>query len=83
MEDCITERNDMKEDKQKILDALLPVLQMTSYWEEIKGLKYDTTTEPRAYMEEVIVYYRNDYQKEINVGGDSASAMIKDVINGI
>ena len=64
------------ENKQKILDALLPALQETRNLHDLKGLFY------RSSMETVEAVFKNG-TKYANVAGDSGTAMNKDVINQI
>ncbi|MDD3363015.1 MAG: hypothetical protein PHW34_15215 [Hespellia sp.] len=65
------------EDKQKILDLLLPALQETRKLCDLKKLEYDAETE------DVIATFENGYQKKANVYYDSGTAMIRDVIDQI
>lgn len=64
----------MNEDKQKILDLLLPSLQATRNLHDLIGLDYDEESET------VIATFNNGYQKRVNVAIDSGTAMICDVI---
>lgn len=65
------------EDKQKILDLLLPTLQATRYFYNLEALEYEDKTET------VKATFRNGYTKSANVGCDSGIAMIRDVIKQI
>lgn len=67
----------MNEDKQKILDLLLPSLQATRNLHDLIGLDYDEESET------VIATFNNGYQKRVNVAIDSGTAMICDVIRQI
>lgn len=67
----------MEEDKQKILDLLLPALQATRNLHDLIGLDYDEESET------VIATFNNGYQKRVNVAIDSGTAMICDVIRQI
>ena len=67
----------MNEDKQKILDLLLPSLQATRNLHDLIGLDYDEESET------VIATFNNGYQKRVNVAIDSGTAMICDVIHQI
>lgn len=67
----------MREDKQKILDLLLPALQATSNLNDLVAL---------TYVEEVECV-RADFAsggwKRINVAMDSGTAMIQDIMKCI
>lgn len=64
------------EDKQKILDALLPALQLTRGAKDLKSLTY----QPRsADVQYVKAEYQNGAVRMINVSIDSGIAMIRDV----
>lgn len=67
----------MNEDKQKILDLLLPSLQATRNLHDLIGLDYDEESET------VIATFNNGYQKRVNVAIDSGTTMICDVIRQI
>lgn len=67
----------MNEDKQKILDLLLPSLQATRNLHDLIGLDYDEESET------VIATFNNGYQKRVNVAIDSGTAMICYVIRQI
>lgn len=64
----------MGEDKQYILDKLLPALQATSNLYDLEDLEYD------AQHEEVIATFKSGYTKRANVAMDSGTSMIRDVI---
>lgn len=64
------------EDKQKMCDALLPVLQMTRNFNGLVNLKY----EDRGELEVVTAEFSNGYTKKANVTADSGSAMLLDII---
>lgn len=77
----LVEQN-VTEDKQKICDALLPVLRMTKNLADLESLEYrndDTLTG----IEIVICTFSNGYRRIANVTADSGTAMIKDLINQI
>lgn len=67
----------MKENKQEILDLLLPALQKTRNLYDLATLEYDPVKE--------LVYARfvSGYQKIANVAAGSGTAMISDVIKQI
>lgn len=67
----------MNENKQEILDLLLPALQKTSNLHDLVVLEYEPVKE--------LVYARfeSGYQKIANVALDSGTAMISDVIKQI
>jgi len=67
----------MHEDKQKILDLLLPALQATRQYYDLKELFYDGPNEA------VIVRYANGATETVNVDCDSGAAMIRDVLRAI
>ena len=67
----------MHEDKQEILDLLLPALQATRNLNDVTGLQYDGLTET------VAVTYKSGYTRKINVAMDSGAAMIRDVMKHI
>ena len=67
----------MNEDKQKILDLLLPSLQATRNLHDLIGLDYDEESGT------VIATFNNGYQKRVNVAIDSGTAMICYVIRQI
>ena len=64
------------EDKQKILDSLLPALQETRNLHDLKALYYTPGSET------VIAVFANG-TKYANMDGDSGTAMIVDVIKQI
>ena len=68
------------EDKQHILDLLLPALQATRHLENLAILDYDAETEC------VKAFFSSEYGgcvKIINVACDSGIAMIRDVLGGL
>ena len=65
------------EDKQKILDLLLPALQATRNLADLVGLEY------REDRELVYVKLAGGNQKIANVACDSGTALIRDVIEQI
>lgn len=62
------------EDKQKILDLLLPALQATRNLSDLASLQYDPCREL------VIAVFANGAAKTANVAMDSGTSMIRDVI---
>lgn len=67
----------MKEDKQKICDALVPVLRMTQDLYDIVELEYHEDREL------VYAHLANGYQKVVCVEGDSGAEMIRDIMEQI
>ena len=67
----------MTEDKQKILDLLLPALQATRNLHDLMSLEID------AEQELVYATFESGYQKVVNVACDSGTSMIRDVIGQI
>lgn len=67
----------MTEDKQKILDLLLPALQATRNLYDLQDLEYSE--------ERDLVYakFESGYQKVVNVAMDSGTAMIRDIVKQI
>ncbi len=65
------------ENKQEILDKLLPALQATRNLYDLTELKYD------AGKEVVYAEFKGGYIKIANVAMDSGTSMIKDIINQI
>lgn len=67
----------MEEDKQKILDLLLPALQSTNYLHDLESLEYDESKE--------LVYakFPNEFRIVVDVALSSGLAMIRDVIGRI
>ena len=66
----------MEENKQEILDLLLPALQATRNLSDLKNLTYDN------HREIVIACFEKGV-KFANVEGDSGTAMIKDILKNI
>ena len=69
----------MKEDKQKILDLLLPALQETGALDDLMSLVYVKTEQNEERV--IAVFPAGD--KIVNITMDSGVAMIQDVIKGI
>lgn len=65
------------EDKQKILDLLLPALQATRNLEDLASLKYN------PQKELVEARFLSGYAKWANVAADSGTSMIRDIIRQI
>lgn len=64
------------ENKQRILDLLLPALQATRNFDDLEDLEYD------AENETVIATFKGGIRRA-NVAMDSGTAMIQDVISQI
>lgn len=67
----------MKEDKQKICDALLGVFKLTRERDNIVSLEYDIPTET------VRILYASGFAVLVNVALDSGMAMISDIMKQI
>lgn len=67
-------RRKLMENKQEILDKLLPALQATRLFRDLVSLEY----EPEQKM--VTAVYDGGATLRVNVSGDSGFAMIKDVL---
>lgn len=67
------------EDKQKILDLLLPALQATRENADLKELTYKV----RNDNEIVICKFESGFELFVNVTMDSGMAMIRDIIRGL
>lgn len=65
------------EDKQKICDLLLPVLQATHNLKDLVDLEYDGDNE------KVIATFASGDIKHANVALDSGTSMIRDIIGQI
>ena len=68
------------EDKQRICDLLLPVLQATRDLYDLQKLVYSRINE---YDEIVTATFANGYEKRANVSMDSGVAMIRDICRQI
>lgn len=68
------------EDKQKILDLLLPALQATRHLYDLTSLKYVDKSTCHQYVEAT---FASGYVKQINVSMDSGTAMIQDIMEFI
>lgn len=68
------------EDKQRILDLLLPELQATRHLYDLVSLKYVYKSTCHQYVE---AKFASGYAKLINVSMDSGTGMIKDVMEYI
>lgn len=62
------------ENKQEILDLLLPTLRATRNLSDLKSLEMDWNSET------VIATFESGGTKVANVGGNSGTAMIRDII---
>lgn len=69
----------MKEDKQKILDLLLPALQATRNLDDLMSLVYVKLENEEERV--IAVFHAGD--KIVNITGDSGTSMILDVLHGI
>lgn len=69
----------MKEDKQKILDLLLPALQETRALDDLMSLVYVKTEQDEERV--IAIFPAGD--KIVNITMDSGVAMIQDVLRGI
>ena len=69
----------MKEDKQKILDLLLPTLQATRNLEDLMSLVYVKLENGEERV--IAIFHAGD--KVVNVSGDSGTSLILDVVHGI
>lgn len=69
----------MKEDKQKILDLLLPALQETRALDDLMSLVYVKTEQGEERV--IAIFPAGD--KIVNITGDSGTSMILDVLHGI
>ena len=67
----------MEENKQKICDLLLPVLQATRNLYDLVSLVYDEKSET------VKATFVTGYTKIANVAADSGTSMIRDIIGQI
>ena len=65
------------EDKQKICDLLVPVLQETRDFQELESLKYNKDNET------VVATFWYGAVKTANVHMDSGTSMIRDIIKQI
>ena len=70
----------MKEDKQRILDLLLPALQATRDLHDLVSLRYVWCSKSEQY---VVGTFDNGYMKQVNVSMDSGTGMIKDIMEYI
>lgn len=68
----------MTEDKQKILDALLPALRLTRGASDLINL-IDVKVKGPEDQEYVLAVFQNGAERKINVTLDSGIAMIRDV----
>ena len=65
------------ENKKKICDMLLPVLQETRNLHDLADLEYDDTSE------NVLATFASGAVKRANVAMDSGTSMIRDIIKQI
>lgn len=70
----------MREDKKKVLKAVLPAIQMTRAGEDVE--KLELVTEPYE-GEHVTIHYIHGYVSYVNVTADSGAAMIIDVVRAL
>lgn len=73
----------MYENKLKICELLLPVLQETRYGSDIVGLEYSSLPGLGKFDEAVRIKWENGYTQIVNVTADSGIAMIDDIIRRI
>lgn len=82
----------MKEDKQKICDALLEVFKLTRERDNIVSIKYEKESSEvidvdgrriEVHSEFANVLYVSGLLQQINVTADSGMAMISDIIQQI
>lgn len=66
-----------KENKERIVRSLLPVLQQTRHFEDLMELEYYRSG---ATTEVVVGTFVNGYKKTANVSMDSGKSMIVDII---
>lgn len=67
----------MKEDKQNILNLMLPALRETRMLNDLSTLEYDEE------MEVVTATFSSGFKKHVNVACDSGISMIRDVLKQI
>lgn len=70
----------ISEDKERICEALLPVLQLTINLHDLVDLEYVVDGNG---MEKVIATFEHGIQKTANVNMDSGTSMIRDIIGQI
>lgn len=68
------------EDKARICEALVPVLQMTRNYHDLVSLRYE---KPGDYTEVVVGTYANGTELTAHVSMDSGEAMIRDIMRQI
>lgn len=68
---------EMMENKQRILDLLLPALRATRNLHDLWDLRYDPKTDT------VTAVFENGSEKHAHVAMDSGTSMIRDVIGQI
>lgn len=68
----------MSENKKEIIAALLPVLQNTRGFSDLKDIQYGE--KDRLYDEYVDLIFESGAKKRINVTADSGIAMIMDIL---
>lgn len=66
-----------EENKELICDLLCVTLKYTRNLFDLEALKYDVANET------VTATFRNGGTRVINVAGDSGTAMIRDIMNGL
>lgn len=67
------------EDKQKILDLLVPALQATRDQHDLVSLIYEEKSDTR---QEVVINYENG-SRRVNVSLDSGIAMTRDILRAM
>lgn len=70
----------MREDKKKVLKAVLPAIQMTRAGADVE--KLELITEPYE-GEHVAIHYIHGHVSYINVAGDSGADIIIDVVRAL
>lgn len=68
------------ENKEEIVKAFLPVLQMTEYFHDLVNIEYRLETNGNFKRERVIATFENGCTKEVNVTYDSGFAVLKDIL---
>lgn len=69
----------MSENKELIVERLLPVLQLTRDGEGIADMRYSKT----KYDETVYIFFADGSQTDVNVSMDSGTALIRDITRAI
>ncbi len=64
------------DNKAKIVEALLPVLQLTRGGEDVTALVYSIDDRHEEYVE---LIFKTGYKQKVIVSGDSGLALIRDI----